>query len=801
MNRINLIIRKLWNNKLFTFLNIIGLAIGISACWIVFRLVNYELSFDKNHPEPDKIFKVYGVFDEVGSTDYFDGVPIPLAKFIKENLSNVELTVPVNQRYVPKIINSEHPNEPLKFEDQEQIIETTDDYFKMVPYTWLAGNPEKALKHPNEVVLTESRANLYFPNVPVKDLVGKTLLYDTTLFSVAGVVKDLEHPSSFLSKEFIKISNNEWNSDNWLMFNSNYNLFVKLKDVKSKKTFVNQISKKIFDMTDKDFRESNFKARAEVTPLTEVHFDKRLQNSTNINLIYGFIGIGLFLLLLATINYINLTTAQVPTRAKEIGIRKTLGEQPFDVTKAFFLETLTITCIALLISWPITKVFEKSFSKILPSDLDTFSDWLPLVLFIICLIAIISIVSSLYPAYLINRVQISEVIKMKGIGKLSLGSISIRKVLIVVQFVIAQVFVIATFIMGIQMKHTMNSDLGFNYNALINIHLPFKKDQNADVDPFVLKEALKKHSQIAGVSLGHLPLSQGHWGNFVETTADTGLVKINVPFKFVDEDYFNLYEIKLLAGRRFSLSDTSTGIILNKIAVQDLGFKSPEEAIGKPVKAYGKDRTITGVTDNFNIKTFHTEKTGVAILTSKYRGQLQDITIKLQNDPKTWKASLAILEKEWKTIYPNAPLEFKFYDQNIREYYETDYRFSKIINLSTSITILLSCLGLIGLVTISTVQRTKEIGIRKVLGSSIAGIVGLLSKDYIKLVLISILVASPIAWWASKKWLDNFVYKVEISWWMFIIPAIATILIAFLTMSFQSLKAAKANPVDSLRDE
>jgi ABC-type antimicrobial peptide transport system permease subunit len=274
-----------------------------------------------------------------------------------------------------------------------------------------------------------------------------------------------------------------------------------------------------------------------------------------------------------------------------------------------------------------------------------------------------------------------------------------------------------------------------------------------------------------------------------------------VPFKFVDEDYFNLYEIKLLAGRRFSLSDTSTGIILNKIAVQDLGFKSPEEAIGKPVKAYGKDRTITGVTDNFNIKTFHTEKTGVAILTSKYRGQLQDITIKLQNDPKTWKASLAILEKEWKTIYPNAPLEFKFYDQNIREYYETDYRFSKIINLSTSITILLSCLGLIGLVTISTVQRTKEIGIRKVLGSSIAGIVGLLSKDYIKLVLISILVASPIAWWASKKWLDNFVYKVEISWWMFIIPAIATILIAFLTMSFQSLKAAKANPVDSLRDE
>jgi len=801
MKRINLIFRKLWRNKLFTFLNIIGLAIGISSCWIIFRIVNYEFSFDKHHPDQENIFKVFGVFDEESSTDYFDGVPSPLSRYIKENLSSVELTVPVNKKNVPKITNTAGSKETFIIEDQQNIIETNNDYFKLVPYHWLAGNADQALKNPNEIVLTESRAQQYFPNTAVKDLIGKTLMYDTVMYSISGLVKDLEHPSSFLAKEFITVSNKDWNSDNWLTFMSDYTLFVKLKNLKDKNAFVEQASKKIFEMTDENFSKSNSKARVGVTQLSDIHFDQHLQNSTNINILYGLIGIAVFLILLASINYINLTTAQVPQRAKEIGIRKTLGEQPFDITKSFFLETLIITFVSLLLSIPLTKIFEKYFSSFFPDNINSFSDLSSVLFFVLVLVILITVVASIYPAYLINRVQISEVIKIKGIGKLSLGSISLRKALIIFQFAIAQVFVVATFIMGLQMKHTMKSDLGFDYNALITLQLPFKQDQNADVDPFVYKEALKQHSQIAGVSLGHLPLSNDHWGNYVYTSSDTGEVQVNMPFKFIDSDYFKVYGIKLLAGRGLALSDTSTGIVLNKIAIEQLGFKSPDEAIGKPVKAYGLDRTITGVTDDYNSKTLHSKKSAVAMLTSKSRGQLQKVTIQFHKDPNTWKSSLDIVEKEWKNIYPNAPYIFDFYDQKIHQFYETDYKFSKIINLSTTITILISCLGLIGLVTISTAQRTKEIGIRKVLGSSITGIVGLLSKDYVKLVLISILIASPIAWWVANKWLEDFAYKIEISWWMFVIPAIATIIIAFLTMSFQSLKAAKANPVDSLRDE
>lgn len=801
MKNINLIIRKLWKNKMFAFLNIIGLAIGISACWIVFRIVNYEFSFDKHHPNQEKIFKVFGVFDEVNSTDYFDGVPTPLSRYIKENLSTVEFTVPINKKYFPIISNTSDSKEPILIEDQQNIVETTSDYFKMVPYEWIVGNHERVFQHPNEVVLTASRAKEYFPNMDLKDLVGKTLKYDTLMYSIAGVVKDLEHPSSFLAKEFMNVSSKDWNSDNWLSFMSDYTLFVQLKNLNSKNSFVNQASKKVFEMTNEEFSKSDSKARVGITALKDVHFDQNLQDSTNIKILYGLIGIGIFLMLLATINYINLTTAQVPYRAKEIGIRKTLGEQPFDVSKSFFFETFIITTIALLLSLPLTKIFEKTFASFLPTNINSFSDQWPVILFILALLIVITFIASIYPVYLINKVQISEVIKMKGIGKLSLGSISLRKVLIVFQFIIAQIFVIATFIMGLQMKHTMQSDLGFNYNAIVTFQLPFKKHQNSDVDPYVFKSAVEKHSQVEGITLGHFPLSNDHWGNNVSTESDTGEIKVNMPIKFIDNDYLKVYEIKLLAGRPMTIADTSSGVILNKIAIEELGFRTPIDAIGKPVQTYGKDRTITGVVEDFNSKTLHSEKKSIALLTSAYRGQLQRASIKLKDDPKTWKSSLETIEKEWKIVYPNAPFAFEFYDQKIRQYYESDYKFSKIINLSTGITILLSCLGLIGLVTISTAQRTKEIGIRKVLGSTIAGIVGLLSKDYLKLIFISILIASPIAWWASNKWLQDFAYKIELSYWMFLIPAIATIIIAFLTMGYHSFKAAKANPVDSLRDE
>jgi len=799
MNRFKLIGRQLWRNRLFTLLNIVGLAIGISACWVVFSLVHYEFSFDKKHPDKENIFKVSSAFYEGNEEDKFDGVAAALPKYIQQNISGVELTVPVFKQYFENI--SQPQESPLVFEEQEDIIGTNNDYFKMVPYTWIAGNKQQALTNPHEVILTESRAKQYFPKIQPKDIIGKTLLYDSTAYAVTGVIKDLNFPSSFTAKEFIKVPQKDWDTDNWTNTNSNNQLFIKFANVKAADSMLKQANKKLFEMTDETFSEFNFTAKFNITPLSELHFTPHLQNNSNPKILYGLIGIGTFLLLLASINYINLSTALIPYRAKEIGIRKTLGEPAANITKAFFIETLIIVLFALLLSWPVIQILTSTLGDYFPEHMEQYSDILPLSLFLLALVLFISVASSIYPTFLINKLRIAEVIKMKGLGKLSLGSISFRKVLIVFQFVIAQLFVVGTFIIGMQLRHIMTSDLGFNYQSVINMGLPYKKNQQADVDPYTFKHALDKYPNIQAVSLGHLPMSSDNWGNTVSRNSESGKIIVNIPLKYVDEEYGAVYDLKILAGRAVSLADTSTGLVINAIAVEKLGFKTPEAAVGETITFNVEKRTIVGVVDNFHVKNFHEVMEPLALLSSTTRGQLNRISIRLNGEMETWQSSLAEVEKEWKTYYPDAPFEYEFYDQKIKNYYEQDYKFSQIINLSTGVTIILSCLGLLGLVTITSAQRTKEIGIRKVMGSTVAGIVGLLSKDYIKLVIISVLIASPIAWWAMQEWLADFAYKIELSWWMFIMPAIATILVAFVTMSYQSMKAAKANPVDSLRDE
>ncbi len=798
--KLNHILRKLWKNKFFTILNIVGLAIGISACWIVFKIVSYEFSFDKPNPAREQIYKVYSKYEYNNEVNSFDGTPAPLWDYVKNNLSQVELSIPMFNRYFEKITINPNSNDKAEYNENERIYSTNPDYFKMVKYQWLAGNEKQALNSIDKVVLTASRAKIYFPNLKPNEIIGKQILYDTTLYAVSGIVEDLNYPSTFTAKEFQLVKDSEWRDQSWASSNSNNHLYIKINNEKDIAPVLLHLKNKLMQLTEKEWSEYNVKGEFQLAKLSEAHFNTILSNSTNKNVVYGMIGIGLFLLLLASINYINLSTALIPQRAKEIGIRKTLGQQGKQVTVNFFLETLMITSASLLLSWPLTRLFERFFSHYLPSDLENFSHAGWIFLFLLALLLLITLFSSIYPTYLINKVQIIDVLKVNKNAKLSFGNISVRKALIVFQFIIAQVFVIATFIIGFQMKHMLSSDLGFNKNALLTLSLPYK-EEDGKKNPIIFKEILSKHPEIQKAALGHFPLSNDHWGNFVNRSSDTGLVKVNMPFKLVGDSYFDVYEFKLLAGRTLELSDTSTGIILNEKAIYDLGYKSPQEAIGQEVSAWDKNRKITGVVGNFHSKSMHVALEPVSFLASNKRGQLQKIAIKLNNDPSTWKASIEIVQREWEKYYPATDFSYEFYDDRIKELYEKENRFSKIINLSSGITILISCLGLVGLVTITTAQRTKEIGVRKVLGSTVGGIIRLLSKDYIKLILISIVIATPIAWWAMNQWLTDFAFKIELSWWMFSIPAVATLLISFITMGVQSLKAARANPVDSLRDE
>ncbi len=797
-------LRHLWRNRLFTALNILGLAIGISACWIIYRIVDYELSYDKAHPDVEQIYQVVARFKHDGEESGFGGVPLPLAPSLTQDITGLELVVPIYSNYVEKLTIPAQGGQPEQIVEDPSVTSTLATYFDMVPHQWLAGTKQTALDAPDKVVLTTSRAREYFPNQKPADLLGKTLMHDTITRVISGIVADLDYPSSFEAQEFIAVSQQDWTSDNWLSFNSDNNLFVKMEPGKSIKPLLEFATNKRLEFAAEIQRESGYTAWFDALPLADKHFAAEYatgSRSASMNALYGLMGIGFFLLILACINYVNLSTAQVPQRAREIGIRKTLGSAPGALIGGFLVETAATTFVALLLAFPLTAIFMAAFPEFIPEGLTDFQNRGGLALFLFVLVASVTFAAGIYPAWLITKVQTVQV--LKGLGeKMVVGArLNLRKALIVFQFVIAQVFIISALIIGQQLNYTLDKDLGFTHDAVVNIAAPYRSDQGADIDPFIYKRALAQRPEIAGIALGHEPLNNNHWGTDLRYVADTGEVRVNMPRKYIDADYLSLYGIKLLAGSNIQQTDTLRDLIINDAARKALGFKDPEAAIGQTVIMMGKQYPVVGVIADFHQKDLHVEIEPLALGTTNRRSSLQTFNVKLPADRSQWKKALAVMEQEWKAIYPNAPFDYRFNDERIKGLYESEYQMSKLIGLATGITILVSCFGLFGLATLTAFQRTKEIGIRKVLGASVSGIVGLLSKDFIKLVLIAVVIASPIAWWAMNKWLEDFAYRIDIQWWMFAMAGLAAVVIALLTVSWQAIRAAVANPVDSLRDE
>lgn len=806
LNYIKITLRYLWRNRLFTALNILGLSIGICACWTIFRIVDYEFSFDKKHPEGERIYQIVNRSIFEGEEGGFGGVPLGILPSLDVNIEGLESVAPVYSQYMLKVelLGSKGSNQTI--EEPEHIIATLPSYFEMVPYQWLLGNPASALDAPDHVVLTESRARQYFPNLPIESIVHQSLTYysmnDTVVRHISGVVKDLDYPSSFTAKEFYPVSKDDLASTVWMGMNSRNTLFVKVKENHGTKAVLDFINKKNEELT-REFREKfKYEGWFEALSLQQKHFAAEYsggERTANKNVLYGLIGIAFFLLTLAGINYINLTTAQLPQRSKEIGVRKTLGSSPRALTTHFMVETFAIVLFAFLLAVPLSFLFSKTFDEFIPEGLTKFDNYSAMIFFAVGLLSLITFFSALYPAWLITKVRTVNVLKGQG-DKIRGARLSFRKALIIFQFVIAQVFIIGALIIGQQLQYTLQKDMGFNYEAVITANIPYKSlDRN--VDPHLFKQKLEKYPEISAISLGHLPLNNSVWGNVLFFEKDTAKTQVSVNFKYGDEDYLDFYKFNLIAGRHAVPADSTNEYIVNEALVKAFGFENPQQAIGQLLyDAEQKAYPIVGVVADFHQHNFKSKIEPLVIVTST--DQLNSFNIKLSSShPAQWNETIKSIEKEWKTIYPNSPFEFKFYDETIENLYETEQKTAKLITLATTVCIIISCLGLFGLATLTAFQRTKEIGVRKVLGASISGIVRLLSTDFVKLVLIAILIASPIAWWAMNRWLENFAYRIEIKWWMFVMAGILAVVIALLTVSSRAIKAAVANPVDSLRDE
>ncbi|WP_428654421.1 ABC transporter permease [Runella sp.] len=814
-NFIKLTLRQLWRNRLFTGLNVLGLSIGLGACWIIFQLVSYEFSFDAQHPKGERIYKIVSLFNFDGKESGNAGAPKPLAEGIRKQISGVESVVGVHRKWITSLQIPQSTGKPLVFPDVENVMATTNAYFKMVPYQWLAGSANSPLSHPNQVVLTNSRAQKYFPNLKPEQIIGKTMLYwDTLSVEVTGIVANLDRPSSFSGEEFLSLPTIQTGQrakdfvEAWGSTNSDDQIYMLVDE----KTNVTQLAKNINDLSNKkaeaDFKKwGNFKRRHELIPLTEVHFRTQYRDNNRTvdkNTLYALMGLALFLLALAIINYINLTTAQVPQRAREIGIRKTLGSPRGRLVGQFLGETFLVTLFACGLAYVWTLAFRSGLGDLLPSDLKLYQNVGQTIGFMLLLILVVCVLSGWYPSLLVTRFQPTQVLRGQIAFSVGKNKFTLRKSLIVFQFVIAQAFIIGAIILNQQIRYALEKDLGFNREAVLTFQAPWKllsKPEYKDKH-LTLKEELKRIPEIGAVSLGNPPFNQSFSSNTHKYKDKKGEIERLVYRKNIDTDLIELYGMKLLAGRNLQPSDTVREYLVNETAVREFGFKNPQEAIGKYIAENGSNRAIpiVGVVSDFHTATFTEKIQPLALMTSK--DDTGQFNIKMASkSPADWQKGIKKMEALWKKTFPEAPFEYKFYDDMLKQYYESERNMAKIVNLATAVAILISCLGLFGLATLTAYQRTKEIGVRKVLGASIAGIVGLISKDFLILVLAALVIAGPIAWWLMNEWLSDFVYRINISWWVFALTALLSVLIAFLTVSYQSIKAALMNPTESLKTE
>ncbi|MEO5581640.1 MAG: FtsX-like permease family protein [Saprospiraceae bacterium] len=811
-NHFKIAFRNFWNHKLFSFINIFGLSIGISTALVIYLIVQYEFSFDRFHEDKDRIYRIYSKIEHPDLILLNSGVPFPAAKAIRDEVSGLEKVTHFIANYDLKVaIPISNQLSPVVYAKQKDIIYTDDDYFSIFQYHWLAGSVQSALQDPFRVVLTESRAKIYFPNLSYQEVLGRRVIYNDSLQAlISGIVRDFDRPTDFNFKEFIskvtienKKIRGQWNWDDWGSINSSSQLFVKLNAGVNPgliKTQLDEVAKKYKEEDVTQF----------LQPLKTLHFNSDLNAFDNRQAsrptLIGLLLVAAFILLLGCINFINLATARSVYRAKEIGIRKTIGSGKSQLLFQFLSETFALTLIATLISLVIAPWLLNIFRDFIPPGVSFKSINQPHVwFFLIALVLIVSILAGLYPAMILARFKPVTVLKNQTIsGDGQSRKAWLRQTLTVTQFVITQVILISTLILAKQINYSLHKDLGYKKDAIVFLNT--ERDiflNEKDTRRFVLMERLKSLPDIEQISLGSAPPASSKYNvRTLKFLKGDQIVETNVETKTADLEYFDLYKMKMIAGRNFLPSDTVKEFIINETYANVLGFTNPVDALGKLIEQRRKKYPIVGVLADFQVKSTHDPIKPLAYTSDLANSYTIHMALRPRgNDPLAWQKVLDKTAKIYKEIYPSDEFKYTFFDESIAEFYKPEQDMIRLLKWAAGICILISCLGLLGLVIHVTTQRTKEIGVRKILGASVGQLVTLLSKDFIALVIIAFIIAAPIAWWALHRWLADFAYRVDIGWFVFAVVGIAAVLIAMLTVSYQAIRTAVMSPVTSLRHE
>ncbi|MEP6949894.1 MAG: FtsX-like permease family protein [Ginsengibacter sp.] len=808
--------RNFRRNKIFSLINVSGLAIGISASLVIYLLVNYHFTFDKFEKDGDRIYRVVSNFVFSGDVFRNSGVTSPVGPAIKKELTGLDAVVPFRTWDNDAKINIPvaGKKEPVIFKHQKNIVFADENFFNLIGYQWIAGSAKTSLQKPYQTVLSETNARLYFPKMAAEQIIGKELYFnDTVRTTVTGIVKDIQQNTDFTFSTFVSRATLESTSlkpEDWMQWDNTTSasqLLVKL----SPGTSPERIEKGAYDLYKKYHTpdpNDNGKTEYKLQPLHDIHFnadyggyDLPLANKPTL---YGLLAVAVFLLLLGCINFINLSTAHAAQRAKEIGIRKTMGSSKKQLIIQFLSETFFLTLIATLLSVFLTPVILKAFSGFIPEGLHFSLIKQPgVILFLILLIIVVTILSGFYPAIILSGYKPVLVLKNQayaGTGRTR--NAWLRKSLTISQFVIAQVFIMATILVSKQITYSLNKDMGYKKDAIIHFSLNYYDTVKSH--KYVLMDKLKYIPGISMISLSNNPPSSySTWSNTVKYKDGKKEIHTDVHMKIADTNYIKLYHIKLLAGNNITQGDTTNQFLINETYAHILGFRQPQQAIGKYL--YWNNNAaviIKGVVGDFNERSLHEPLKPLMIANGTDRVRTISIALEPQNAEGTaWKSTIAKIEKAYKEMFPDDDFDYAFFDQDIAKFYDEEQHISSLLMWATGLAVFISCLGLLGLVIYTTTQRTKEIGVRKVLGASVVQIVTMISKDFMLLIIVAFVIAAPLAWLGMNKWLGNFAFRTNISWWVFMLGAGIMIIIALFTLGFQTIKAAMANPVKSLRME
>jgi putative ABC transport system permease protein len=793
--------RSLKNDLPYTITNLAGLTLGITCCLLILSFVNYELSFDSFNTKEDRIYRMNYDITMGGAETVSPSVPVFVAPAVKNKFPEIEDVTRFSPAWSSRTIR--HGN--VLF-DEKNFCYADPNFFKVFNFKALAGNLQTALNKPNTLVITKTMAEKYFGKT---NPVGQVLLFNNEKnFIVTAVMEDVPSNShltfdfltSFYSIDgFGSLEKQEvWN-------NPNYSTYLLLKPG----TNVPALSKKIDDWVNpptagsQSVSQNSLHLRLE--PLIDVHFNTEVLNYknyfavTDFKYIRIFIIVAILVLLIACANYINLSTAKASVRSKEVGIRKTIGASFLQLFTQFLTESFLLTLTAVFISVIAVKALLPYLNNLLDKDIPFYIFESNFILSLVAGIILISLLAGFYPSLVLSRFRPVETLK-GNFAKTGGSGVSLRKSLVVLQFTISIALILGTFIVRSQLQFMQSTKLGLHKDHVLIIHGNTDLDKNLDA----FAAELRNISGVKNVSLT--------WRSPFETVIGNGFsIKAhpasNDDWSTVggiagDQHYLSTLGISLITGRNFDPSkikgdSTINEFIVNEAFISRYNLKA-DEAIGKQVVlGIAGEGTIVGVVKDFHTSSMHDLIQPIVLFNSP-----QWLSSALINvAPGKLSPVLSNIEKTWKGFVPMRPFNYSFLDEEYDALYRTEQRLGTLMSLFCSLAILVTCLGLLGLMTFIVANRTKEIGIRKVLGASVINITAMLSKDFLKLVIIAIVIASPLAWYFMNNWLQDFAYRVNIGWYVFLSTGVVALLIAFITISFQSIKAAIANPVKSLRSE